>query len=158
MGPACTICIARYIAQTPATQLCSWLPALKAKPSMTSLKFRTLAWELTGVCESVHLHHPDFRVAGKIFATLAYPDEEWGMVKLTPDQQKTFMETAPSVFLPCRGIWGQRGATNVHLKSAKVGLVRAALKSAWENASSPGRRSKASSRISTLHRPGGWPH
>jgi hypothetical protein len=77
--------------------------------------------------------HPDFRVAGKIFATLGYPDDEWGMVKLTPQQQKTFTKMAPGVFAPCNGAWGRGGATQVHLKPAKVGLVRDALQAAWDN-------------------------
>ena len=65
------------------------------------------------------MNHPDFRLGGKIFATLGVPDENWGMVKLTPEQQRTFMEGAPEVFQPCSGAWGRQGATNVHLGAAK---------------------------------------
>ena len=57
---------------------------------MTADKFRSLALSLPEVCESAHLGHPDFRVGGKIFATLG-PDEVWGMVKLNPDEQASFI-------------------------------------------------------------------
>lgn len=79
--------------------------------------------------------HPDFRIEGKIFATLGYPDENWAMVKLTPDQQRTFVVKASDVFAPCNGAWGRRGATNVHLPSASKSLVKAALQCAFRNAS-----------------------
>jgi hypothetical protein len=65
------------------------------------------------------MNHPDFRVQGKIFATLGYPGDEWGMVKLTPEQQYLFIRKSPGAFRPCNGIWGRRGATNVHLPSVQ---------------------------------------
>ena len=83
--------------------------------------------------EKSHMNHPDFRVAGKIFASLGAPDENWGMVKLTPEQQRGFIEKAPEVFKPCSGAWGRAGATNVYLTSAKASLVRAALDTAAKN-------------------------
>ena len=79
------------------------------------------------------MHHPDFRVEGKIFATLGYPDEEWGMVKLTPEQQSAFVADAPETFRPCKGIWGERGATYVYLPKAKSSVVRRAIKAAHKN-------------------------
>ena len=72
------------------------------------------------------MDHPDFRVEGRIFATLGYPDDSWGMVKLTAEQQRAFMKRGPGMFRPCKGVWGQRGATNVHLASVKNNL-RAAI-------------------------------
>jgi hypothetical protein len=78
---------------------------------MTADKFRNLALEISGASESLHMSHPDFRVGGKIFATLGYPDDEHGMVRLTPEQQRTFRHKAPSVFEPCAGAWGKRGKT-----------------------------------------------
>jgi hypothetical protein len=57
--------------------------------------------------ESSHLGHPDFRVRGKIFATLGYPGDEWGMVKVTPERQETFVESGPEVFAPLKGGWGR---------------------------------------------------
>lgn len=79
------------------------------------------------------MNHPDFRIAGKIFASLGYPDDEHGMVKLTPEQQQNLLEKAPGVFNPCAGAWGKQGATSVNLAPAKVGLLRTALKAASKN-------------------------
>jgi hypothetical protein len=78
------------------------------------------------------MDHPDFRVRGKIFATLG-PKEEWGMVKLTPEQQATFLRTEPEVYHPASGAWGRRGATIVRLKHADAASVRQALTLAWRN-------------------------
>ena len=66
---------------------------------MTADEFRSLALSLPEAAESAHMDHPDFRVRGKIFATLG-PKEEWGMVKLTPEQQATFLRTEPEVYHP----------------------------------------------------------
>jgi hypothetical protein len=101
---------------------------------MTPAKFRRLASDLTGVTERQRMNHPDFRVERRIFATLGYPDKGWAMVKLTPEQQRSFVSRAPNAFRPCAGKWGERGATNVELNSAKPPIVRAALKAAWRNA------------------------
>jgi len=57
---------------------------------MTANKFRSLALEISGALESSHMDHPDFRIGGKIFASLGYPDDEHGMVKLTPEQRGHF--------------------------------------------------------------------
>ena len=78
------------------------------------------------------MSHPDFRVRGKIFATLG-PNEEWGMVKLTPDQQSSFVKVEPTVFRPVNGGWGRRGATTVVLDAAGELTVRQALIAAWRN-------------------------
>jgi hypothetical protein len=75
--------------------------------------------------------HPDFRVRGKIFATLGYPDQDWGMVKLPPEQQEFFSKKEPAVFVPVKGGWGRQGATQVRLKTAKKASVRSALLAAW---------------------------
>ena len=77
--------------------------------------------------------HPDFRLEGRIFATLGYPDDKHGMVKLAPAQQNEFIKRAPDVFSPCSGIWGRGGATSVQLEAAKAGLVRAALEAARQH-------------------------
>ena len=79
------------------------------------------------------MRHPDFRVRGKIFATLAYPDSGWGMVKLTPHQQMLFVLAEPKIFEPVKGGWGRRGATLVRLRAAKKSSVRKALDAAWRN-------------------------
>ena len=77
------------------------------------------------------MEHPDFRVGGKIFATLGYPRNGWAMVKLTPEQQDTFMKAEPKVFVPVKGGWGRRGATNVILRAATKTTLRPALVAAW---------------------------
>ena len=79
------------------------------------------------------MHHPDFRVGGKIFATLGYPDEKWAMVKLSPAEQRAFLRSNPEVFRPIKGGWGRHGATNVCLSAAKAAVVRQALAAAWRN-------------------------
>ncbi len=78
------------------------------------------------------MDHPDFRVRGKIFATLS-PDAVLGMVKLTPQQQAAFIHAEPEVFHPCNGAWGRRGCTYVRLAAAKEHTVRQALIAAWRN-------------------------
>ena len=100
---------------------------------MTRNDFRRIALSFPEAAESSHMGHPDFRVRGKVFATLGYPDAAWGMVKLTPEQQEEFMESDPAAFAPVKGGWGRKGATNVRLKPAKKARVRAALTAAWCN-------------------------
>ena len=100
---------------------------------MTSDDFRKMALEIPAAVERSHMRHPDFRIAGRIFASLGVPDQNWGMVKLTPEQQRTFRKKAPNVFTPCAGMWGKRGATSVHLPAADVTLLRAAVAAAVEN-------------------------
>ena len=82
---------------------------------MTSDEFRKMALKIPAAVERSHMNHPDFRIAGKIFASLGVPDENWGMVKLTPEQQRTFIEKAPELFSPSSGAWGRQGSTNVYL-------------------------------------------
>ena len=100
---------------------------------MTSDDFRKLALAVPTAVELSHMNHPDFRVEGRIFASLGSPDEHWGMVKLTPEQQSTFIMKAPKSFRPCSGAWGRQGCTNVHLSSVKANVVRAALELAAKN-------------------------
>jgi hypothetical protein len=100
---------------------------------MTPNDFRRMALSFPETEERAHMSHPDFRVAGKIFATLSYPDKAWGMVKLTPEQQAELMHDEPKTFNPCSGAWGRQGATNVRLKSAKKATLQRALEAAWRN-------------------------
>jgi len=100
---------------------------------MTRNEFRRLALSLPETEESAHMGHPDFRVGGKIFATLGYPDAKWGMVGLTPEQQEFFVAAEPKMFTPVKGGWGRKGATNVRLRSARKPPVREALLAAWRN-------------------------
>lgn len=77
------------------------------------------------------MNHPDFRVAGKIFATLAYPDKTFGMVKLPLLDQDKFVQESPEIFTPFPGYWGRNGATHVHLKKATKKLLQPAMAAAW---------------------------
>jgi hypothetical protein len=100
---------------------------------MTTNDFRELALSFPEAVESAHMRHPDFRVGGRIFATLGYPDEDWAMVKLSGDAQKEFVRRDPGVFKPVKGAWGRQGGTNIYLPSATIEIVREALTAAWRN-------------------------
>jgi hypothetical protein len=100
---------------------------------MNAKEFRTTALKMPGAIESAHMNHPDFRVNGKIFASLGYPDAGWGMVKLTPEQQRAFMKEAPKIFSPCAGAWGKSGSTSVYLAPAKKRVLAKALRAASQN-------------------------
>jgi hypothetical protein len=104
---------------------------------MTPAQFRRLALSLPETVESAHMDHPDFRSGGKIFATLGYPDESRGMVKLTPEQQNEFVHRYPEIFAPVNGGWGRQGCTAVQLSGATAAALRPALHMAWENARRP---------------------
>jgi len=108
---------------------------------MTPNKFRELALSLPEAIESAHMHHPDFRVGGRIFATLGYPNDGSAMVKLSPDEQKEFVRTSPAVFTPAKGAWGRQGSTIINLPAATIDIVREALTAAWRN-TAPKRLSK----------------
>ena len=101
--------------------------------AMTLDGFRKLALGMPEAEESAHMGHPDFRVRGRIFATLCAPNEEWGMVKLTPEQQGAMVEAEPTVFVPVKGGWGRRGATNVRLSTATPRALGPALEIAWRS-------------------------
>jgi len=100
---------------------------------MTARAFRKMALSLPEATEAIHMNHPDFRVGGKVFATLGYPDKSWGMVKLSPKQQAAFVKADPEGFVPVKGAWGLKGATNVYLRAVTSKAVRKALEAAWSN-------------------------
>jgi hypothetical protein len=100
---------------------------------MTPATFRKLALSLPDAEERAHMSHPDFRVRGKVFATMAYPDVAFAMVRLTNAQQDMLCRAEPKSFVPVPGGWGAKGATRVILKHAKVAVVRDALEMAWKN-------------------------
>jgi hypothetical protein len=97
---------------------------------MTANQFRRLALSLPEAVEQSHMEHPDFRVGGKIFATLA-PEGDWGMVKLAPSEQASFVKAEPSVFAPLSGAWGRHGCTKIILAAGKKASVLPALIAAW---------------------------
>lgn len=100
---------------------------------MTAKDFRRIALSLPETEERAHMNHPDFRVGGKIFATLGYPDKTHGMVKLSPEEQHYFSKDYPDVFVPVKGAWGRGGATSVHLKAARKKMLSKAIQAAWRN-------------------------
>ena len=100
---------------------------------MTPADFRKLALNLPEVSESAHMNHPDFRVGGKIFATLGYPDKEHGMVVLPPDEQARLVRKQPKVFAAAKGAWGKRGSTTVRLELVDRATLKSALEIAWRN-------------------------
>jgi hypothetical protein len=100
---------------------------------MTPNEFRQLALSFPEAIESAHMHHPDFRVGGKIFATLGYPNKDSAMVKLKPGEQKDFVRKNPGVFKTVKGAWGRQGSTNVYLPAAMTDVVNEALTAAWRN-------------------------
>jgi hypothetical protein len=104
---------------------------------VTPREFRQIALSFPETEAKSHMGHPDFRVAGKIFATLGYPDKASGMVKLTPVDQKMFVEAEPEGFRPSAGAWGRRGATNVKLALVKKITLRRAMAAAWELSAPP---------------------
>lgn len=97
---------------------------------MTPDEFRQIALRLPEVSEGAHQGHADFRVGGKIFATLD-PDENRGMVKLSPEDQSSWGADDPESFQPLPGAWGRQGCTRVFLDVAKAANVAEALRAAW---------------------------
>ena len=101
---------------------------------MTADQFRKLVLSFPGAEERAHHRHPDFRVAGRIFATLGYPDQTRGMVQLTPEQQAELIHDHPLVFSPAAGKWGQNGSTIANLPKATKTVLQEAIEAAYKNA------------------------
>ena len=101
-------------------------------PAVTAQRFRRIALALDGAWEGAHMGHPDFRVDKRIFASL-HGDNGSGMVKLTPDQQATFIEDHPKAFSPEAGAWGRSGCTRVILTAIDEDTLGEALTLAWRN-------------------------
>jgi hypothetical protein len=99
---------------------------------VTARAFRKLALRLPEAVEGAHMGHPDFRVGGKIFATLG-PEEDWAMVKLGPDEQADLVDDETGPYRPAAGAWGLRGCTIVRLRDAEERTVRRAIIAAWRN-------------------------
>ena len=98
---------------------------------MTSDEFRRMALSHPDVIEGGHLGHADFRVGGKIFATLGYPSQEFAVVMLSPQDQDCITRDHPTTFAPVKGKWGTSGRTAVELRRASKQAVAVALEAAW---------------------------
>jgi hypothetical protein len=111
---------------------------------MTAEDFRRLALGMQDVIERSHMGHPDFRVNGRIFATL-HSQDRFGMVWLTPEEQREFVRRDPEAFEPSSGAWGRQGCTNVRLSLAEEPTVRSAMILAWQRVSAmpPSKRSRS---------------
>ncbi|MGY4319030.1 MmcQ/YjbR family DNA-binding protein [Bradyrhizobium sp. JR3.5] len=110
---------------------------------MSANRFRKVALSLPEVIEGAHHGIADFRVGKRIFATLGYPDKDWGMVKLTPEQQAVVVEAEPEIFQPVPGGWGKSGSTNIRLAKADQVTLRSALTMARDNiAAKPAKKTR----------------
>jgi hypothetical protein len=98
---------------------------------MTPADFRRIALSLEGAEEGSHMGAVDFRVGGRIFATLASQAQGYGNLMLTPEEQASFVDELPDVFVPIAGGWGRMGATHIVLEKANEDLLRGALQTAW---------------------------
>jgi hypothetical protein len=94
--------------------------------------FRRIALSLEGAEEGSHMGQADFRVGGRIFATLAAEKQGYGNLMLTPEQQAEFVQELPEVFIPIHGGWGRNGATHIVLAKASKDLLSGALRTAWK--------------------------
>jgi hypothetical protein len=94
--------------------------------------FRRLALSFEGAEEGSHMGASDFRVGGRIFATLAAQSQGYGNLMITPEMQAEFVEAEPEVFLAIPGGWGRNGATHVVLTKANEDLLAGALRAAWK--------------------------
>ena len=99
---------------------------------MDANDFRRIALSLQGAEESSHMGAPDFRVGGRIFATLASQSQGYGNLMLTPEQQAAFVGELPEVFVPIAGGWGRMGATHIRLAAASEDVLDGALHTAWK--------------------------
>ncbi len=100
---------------------------------MTPAAFRRIALSLPDVVEGAHMGHTDFRLHGRVFATLGWPDRTFGMVKLPPEVQDVLVRTAAGAFEPANGAWGRQGSTLVRLAKADATTLEDAIRSAWQH-------------------------
>ena len=99
---------------------------------MNASDFRRIALSLDGAQEGSHMGSPDFRVGGRIFATLAAQAQGYGNLMLTPEHQLDFVTEQPEVFVPIAGGWGRMGATHIRLARASEEVIAGALRTAWK--------------------------
>jgi hypothetical protein len=114
---------------------------------MTADDFRRIALSLEGAEEGSHMGSPDFRVGGRIFATLASQKQGFGNLKLTPEQQAEFVVERPDLFVPIAGGWGRMGMTHIRLAAADEDTLYGALRTAWklrveQNAKTAGKKKR----------------
>jgi hypothetical protein len=105
---------------------------MTTRRQMTAADFRRIALSLEGSEEGSHMGSTDFRVGGRIFATLASIDQGYGNLMLTPEQQADFVRESPDIFVPIKGGWGRMGMTHIRLAAASEDVLTGALQTAWK--------------------------
>jgi hypothetical protein len=98
---------------------------------MSPADFRRIALSFDGAEEGSHMGSADFRVGGRIFATLASQDAGYGNLMLTPEMQSALIDEYPENFLPIAGGWGRMGMTHIILAKADEHLLTSVLEMAW---------------------------
>src|ERR1700740_2739728 len=109
-----------------------WFSNHSERTAMNAADFRRIALSLEGAEEGSHMGQADFRVGGRIFATLAAQRQGYGNLMLTPELQADFVGELPAVFIPIAGGWGRNGATHIRLAAANEDLLTGALRTAWK--------------------------
>ncbi|MBV8478231.1 MAG: MmcQ/YjbR family DNA-binding protein [Acidobacteria bacterium] len=121
---------------------------------MKAADFRRIALSFAGAEEGSHMGARDFRVGGRIFATLASLDQGYGNLMLSPEQQADFVRELPEIFIPIRGGWGRMGMTHIRLTRASEDVLRGALDAAWRRRLEKNATAKnASAKKKTRRRP-----
>jgi hypothetical protein len=120
---------------------------------MKANDFRRLALLLEGAEEGSHMGSPDFRVGGRIFATLAHQAQGYGNLMLLPEHQAAFIEDQPAMFLPVSGGWGRMGATHIRLATATEDVLAGALQTAWKLRLEKNGKAAKGKRTSTVGEP-----
>jgi hypothetical protein len=120
---------------------------------MKANDFRRLALLLEGAEEGSHMGSPDFRVGGRIFATLAHQAQGYGNLMLSPELQAAFIEDQPTMFLPVAGGWGRMGATHIRLAVVSEDVLAGALQTAWKLRLEKNGKAAKGKRTSTVREP-----
>jgi hypothetical protein len=131
------------------------MPRKDTGKGTTPADVRRIALSLDGAEEGSHMGAVDFRVGGRVFATLASQAQGYGNLALTPEQQAAFIEELPDVFIPIAGGWGRMGYTHIVLGHASEELLRGALQTAWRlrveaNARTKARRTRSETKTATV--------
>jgi hypothetical protein len=114
---------------------------------MTGDDFRRIALSMADAAEGSHFGNADFRVGGRIFATLSLEREGCGVLLITPEQQAGMVEDAPEIFSPVPGGWGRNGSTRVLLSKVAEDVLEEALRTAWRNRVAKNTRGKKVGRV-----------
>ena len=127
---------------------------------MDAADFRRIALSLAGAEEGSHMGARDFRVGGRIFATLASQAQGYGNLMLTPQQQAELVGEQPEVFVPIAGGWGRMGMTHIRLSETNEDMLAGALRMAWrlrleKNARTGGKKRISAARARAMKKAGG---